>query len=363
MRYRKRISILPGISINLSKSGISTTFGIKGLSVNVGSKGSYLNTGIPGTGLYDRTRISGNSTYYSKPVQNSYYNSGTSAFQPKFIAFGHAESWIKNKTYYTFYFLLLIAGIVIAFFNIPIAISLISLYIIIMIRWVFTDAGKACSELRKARKLWNTTPEGASVSILEHLENSYGHYKNQLLIKDIIFQAKTLKKYEVELKFLSFVSDEDSTTIVELAECNFALEHYADAVKYYDKITLISQSETEKNNIYSKSGIALYHINEYKRAIETLQKVTLAYDQQSLLKLIMGQCFYALKEYETAIFTFTSFVSPNKTFDTNMFEMAYTLGLIYKQTNNIEKALYWLNMVYTRDINYKDTGALIKEIS
>ena len=46
-----------------------------------------------------------------------------------------------------------------------------------------------------------------------------------------------------------------------------------------------------------------------------------------------------------------------------MFEMAYTLGLIYKQTNNNEKALYWLNMVYTRDINYKDTGTLIKEIS
>ncbi|MEI6821872.1 MAG: DUF4236 domain-containing protein [Bacteroidota bacterium] len=361
MRYRKRISILPGLTINLSKSGISTTLGVKGFSVNVGSKGTYLNTGIPGTGLYDRTKIS-NNLYNSKSVQSSHYNSGATASQPKFIAFAHAERWIKNKTCYTFYFLLLIVGIGAAFFNIPISIALISVYLVLMLRWIFTDAGKACSEIREARKLWNTTPEEASDNILQHLENSYGRYKNQLLIKDIIFQAKTLKKYEVELKFLNFVDVDDSTTIFELAECNFALEHYVDAVKYYDKITLTPQSDTNKNNIYSKLGIALYHIKEYKRAIETLQKVSLAFEQQSLLKLIEGQCFYALKEYETAIFTFTTFLINKSTFDSNMLEMGYNLGLIYKETNNKEKAVYWLNMVYTRDINYKNTGELIKEM-
>lgn len=57
MNYRKRIKILPGVTINLSKSGISTTIGIKGFSVNVGQNGAYLNTGIPGTGLYQRHKI------------------------------------------------------------------------------------------------------------------------------------------------------------------------------------------------------------------------------------------------------------------------------------------------------------------
>lgn len=58
MLFRKRIRILPGVNINFSKTGISTTVGPKGFNVNTGKKGSYLNTGLPGTGLYNRKKIS-----------------------------------------------------------------------------------------------------------------------------------------------------------------------------------------------------------------------------------------------------------------------------------------------------------------
>jgi len=57
MKFRKRITIIPGVRLNLSRSGVSVTGGIPGLSVNVGKRGAYLNTGIPGTGLYDRKRL------------------------------------------------------------------------------------------------------------------------------------------------------------------------------------------------------------------------------------------------------------------------------------------------------------------
>lgn len=56
-KFRKRIKIMPGVSLNLSKSGVSTTIGPRGASVNIGKRGTYLNTGIPGTGLYNRQRI------------------------------------------------------------------------------------------------------------------------------------------------------------------------------------------------------------------------------------------------------------------------------------------------------------------
>lgn len=56
-RFRKRVKVLPGVTLNLSKSGISTTIGKKGASVNVGSKGTFLNLGLPGTGLYSRKKI------------------------------------------------------------------------------------------------------------------------------------------------------------------------------------------------------------------------------------------------------------------------------------------------------------------
>lgn len=57
LKFRKRIRILPGFTLNLSRSGISATVGAKGLSVNIGKNGTYLNAGIPGTGIYDRIRI------------------------------------------------------------------------------------------------------------------------------------------------------------------------------------------------------------------------------------------------------------------------------------------------------------------
>ena len=59
MKYRKRVTLFPGVRLNISRSGISTTVGVPGASVNLGRRGAYLNTGIPGTGIYDRRRIGG----------------------------------------------------------------------------------------------------------------------------------------------------------------------------------------------------------------------------------------------------------------------------------------------------------------
>ncbi len=57
IKFRKRIRLFPGFTLNISKTGMSATLGIKGCSVNIGPKGTYLNTGIPGTGLYDRIKL------------------------------------------------------------------------------------------------------------------------------------------------------------------------------------------------------------------------------------------------------------------------------------------------------------------
>ena len=57
--FRKRIKIAPGINLNVSKSGVSSSIGGKGFSVTTGKKGTYVNTSIPGTGIYDRKKISG----------------------------------------------------------------------------------------------------------------------------------------------------------------------------------------------------------------------------------------------------------------------------------------------------------------
>ncbi len=58
LRFRKSIGILPGVKVNLSKTGVSTSVGGKGATLNVGHGKRMVTLGIPGTGLSYRTDAS-----------------------------------------------------------------------------------------------------------------------------------------------------------------------------------------------------------------------------------------------------------------------------------------------------------------
>lgn len=50
-RFRKTVKILPGVRLNISRSGIGTTLGPNGASINLGNRGTRITVGIPGTGI------------------------------------------------------------------------------------------------------------------------------------------------------------------------------------------------------------------------------------------------------------------------------------------------------------------------
>lgn len=81
LKFRRRQKLFPGVYLNFSSKGISTTIGVKSFNVNLGSKGAYLNTGIPGTGLYDRKKISGWGNKPSPTIEN-YTTPDTPALTP-----------------------------------------------------------------------------------------------------------------------------------------------------------------------------------------------------------------------------------------------------------------------------------------
>lgn len=62
LRFGKRFTILPGVRLNVSGSGLGLSLGPRGASVSIGKRGVYGNVGLPGTGLSYRTKLSGNST-------------------------------------------------------------------------------------------------------------------------------------------------------------------------------------------------------------------------------------------------------------------------------------------------------------
>ena len=70
--FRRRIRVIPGVRLNLSKSGLTASVGVRGGSVTLGGKGgTYANVGIPGTGIYSRRRI-GKKNSSSFEEENSF---------------------------------------------------------------------------------------------------------------------------------------------------------------------------------------------------------------------------------------------------------------------------------------------------
>ncbi len=67
-RFRKTFKIVPGVKLNLTKSGISTSIGSRGLTVNLKNGQAKTTLGVPGTGLSystsTRTSISGSSVLW-----------------------------------------------------------------------------------------------------------------------------------------------------------------------------------------------------------------------------------------------------------------------------------------------------------
>ncbi|MGE0284574.1 MAG: DUF4236 domain-containing protein, partial [Rhizobiaceae bacterium] len=61
LRFHKSFKLLPGIRLNMSKSGPSVSVGGKGLTYNFGSKRNRATVGLPGTGVSYSTTSSGRS--------------------------------------------------------------------------------------------------------------------------------------------------------------------------------------------------------------------------------------------------------------------------------------------------------------
>ena len=52
LRFSRRFSLIPGLRVNLSKSGASLSVGHRGAWYTVGPRGRRATLGLPGTGLF-----------------------------------------------------------------------------------------------------------------------------------------------------------------------------------------------------------------------------------------------------------------------------------------------------------------------
>ena len=72
LRFRKSVSLFPGVRLNFSKSGMSVSSGVPGFRKTINTKGQVTTTvGIPGTGLYyvDTKKTGSNQSSRSRNTQ------------------------------------------------------------------------------------------------------------------------------------------------------------------------------------------------------------------------------------------------------------------------------------------------------
>lgn len=70
LRFRRTITLAPGVRLNLGARGASLSVGPRGSSVTIGRRGVYGNVGLPGTGLSYRTRLDGRPNAASAAEEN-----------------------------------------------------------------------------------------------------------------------------------------------------------------------------------------------------------------------------------------------------------------------------------------------------
>jgi hypothetical protein len=54
-RFFRRVRILPGVTLNFSRSGVSTSLGVRGAHVTFNRQGVRQTVGLPGSGLFYTT--------------------------------------------------------------------------------------------------------------------------------------------------------------------------------------------------------------------------------------------------------------------------------------------------------------------
>lgn len=67
-RFRKSVTLFPGVRLNFSKTGISVSAGVPGVTVNLGRQGAALTLGFPGTGVSYRTQLTGGASAPGRPA-------------------------------------------------------------------------------------------------------------------------------------------------------------------------------------------------------------------------------------------------------------------------------------------------------
>lgn len=357
-RFRRSVKVLPGVRLNLGKTGISTSVGVRGASMTFGKNGTYVNTGLPGTGMSYRTKVGGGSKQRASNIQgNASSHFAVSLMSVKSTAMTIAMVGLIFGVVSLFIFPFIHSGLL--------ALSFLSIFIACVAGAgsIFTRPGKALARIRKARKLMNSG--NAELAMDSLIKADYWHPTPQIKY-DIELLAARLGDHSKVIQYSESNQDKLIEDFVRLGHSYIATENYLKAKECFDaiinEVDELNQPSI-KEGLYFRYGYVLYKNEMEDEAVPYLQKVSPENeDYQKAIKLI-GACFFNKGKYDLVVEKLGPYVRNRKLLNQDATDIAYLLGKAYYQMGEKRKAKTWLTKVYVEDASYKDVEKLLTEIN
>jgi tetratricopeptide (TPR) repeat protein len=268
IRFRRRIKVLPGIYINVGKTGFSTSFGKRGANINIGKRGVYMNTGIPGSGVSVREKIGGRLDVNGE-LPKSFSFSIVFRYLISLIIFIAALSILSTRFWQAF-FLILIA------------------FPIIPPGQCFIEEKSKYQFSRFIKILYYSLMVIIVYNIAEYYE------KFEILEKEKIVEIENKKKAEEEK-----IRKDSLDFYFTQSEINFNSKRIPEAIENISKALLLATDE--KAEILSKR--AEYKINgkQIDGALSDYSEILLINKENPEILYARALCYIKLKKTQEAV--------------------------------------------------------------
>lgn len=163
------------------------------------------------------------------------------------------------------------------------------------------------------------------------------NYISSLLVMADLYDMEGLSDVAREKLVLANQLSQDSILIFALAEIDFSLERYQDAITSYAKLDQRKIFNQTGVSIYQRIGYAYAALGKFEAAIEFLEKsLELSYDDQTAFEV--SSLLYAQEDYQKASLYLKQIDTLNPEFEG--YELLY--GKALHQENKLKEALRML---------------------
>lgn len=337
--FRKSVNIMPGVKLNLSRSGPSISLGPKGLKYNINSRGSRVRCSIPGTGIYYTKNLSNSGNANRSNLRNttSYQNSNKMNMQNdnglKTLGFFEKLSLSNDEKQF-------LDGLK---------------------EFIDGNLNNAKEKLSKCNNIDSYFLKGFIELGNEEFESAKNNFKMCLSCKDEL--GRTISKFANEIELILDVTEYIEIPIMPdkkglylcLIECYQKTNDLREGIKLLYEI----QNENSSDKVILLSLIDFIALEDMVEKDDLMKVIALTNDLENEnaietnISYLRGYLFYRLDKISLAIAELTKLTRKTKDRPEKLIlDIRFLRGQLYEENGEVSKAKKDYEFVYMNDNNY-----------